>query len=415
MLPPVLEIYVIWHPGDNRGKVIAEEFITHFQGSSFFGLISGAIEIYIRSEGWRHSNDSPRPIPLPDPASQNRIPAAQITAIVPILGINFAEAVQSQTGEWYEYVTSIVHHHQKWPNQIGIFPLAIHSNATRGTVLGELFNQFQLIASVAKGAPPEPESELRCRDLAQAITQMMTDHGNERLTIFISHTKHATHAEKDQVTELINKTRAIIGNTRLQQFFDANDLQPGRNWDDELRSKAASSALLALRTDLYSSRDWCQREMLIAKQAGMPIVILNALNYQEVRGSFLMDHVPRVPIRQENAHWKDSDIQRGLNLLVDECLKRILWKYQAELAQETFDIDIDWWASQAPEPSTFVKQLALLLRNNHLASKDGLRIIHPDPPLGAEEKAIITQIFNFSNVKGRLDITTPRLLATRGI
>ena len=69
------------------------------------------------------------------------------------------------------------------------------------------------------------------------------------------------------------------------------------------RQRRDGGGLLAIRTDLYASRDWCQREMLIAKRAGMPVVIMDALGRGEERGSFLMDHVPRVPLRPSAAGW----------------------------------------------------------------------------------------------------------------
>ena len=37
MLPPVLELYVVWHPGDNKGAQVANEFFEHFHGSAFTG------------------------------------------------------------------------------------------------------------------------------------------------------------------------------------------------------------------------------------------------------------------------------------------------------------------------------------------------------------------------------------------
>lgn len=66
MLPPVLEIYVVWHPSDVKAAEVAGEFVEHFSGTIFTGLIRGAVEIFVRSEGWRHGNDAPRPIPCPD-------------------------------------------------------------------------------------------------------------------------------------------------------------------------------------------------------------------------------------------------------------------------------------------------------------------------------------------------------------
>lgn len=34
MLPPVLEIYVVWHPEDTAGASISQEFLDHFHGTS---------------------------------------------------------------------------------------------------------------------------------------------------------------------------------------------------------------------------------------------------------------------------------------------------------------------------------------------------------------------------------------------
>ena len=90
--------------------------------------------------------------------------------------------------------------------------------------------------------------------------------------------------------------RAAASATPPSEGSAGSILQPGRNWSRELAERAATSALLAVRTSSYASRPWCQREMLLAKTAGMPIVVLDALEHPEERGSFLMDHVPRVPV-----------------------------------------------------------------------------------------------------------------------
>ena len=63
MFPPILELYIVWHPGDGNGPRIAQKFSEHFHGTAFIELIGGAIEAFIRSEGWREIEDAPRPIP----------------------------------------------------------------------------------------------------------------------------------------------------------------------------------------------------------------------------------------------------------------------------------------------------------------------------------------------------------------
>ena len=51
MLPPVLELYLVWNPSDARARATADEFVDHFHGTAFTGLIGGAVEVLVRSEG----------------------------------------------------------------------------------------------------------------------------------------------------------------------------------------------------------------------------------------------------------------------------------------------------------------------------------------------------------------------------
>ncbi|MBL8039215.1 MAG: toll/interleukin-1 receptor domain-containing protein [Nitrospira sp.] len=414
MLPPVLEIYVVWHPGDMRGLHICNEFVEHFHGTVFSGLIGGAIEVYARSSGWQLADDAPRPIPLQTTGTQSSSRPAQFIAIVPILGNEMANAVQQKSQPWWQYIQNVVDSHDANPHRIGLFPYLLDDNAIKQTILGNALSRYQRIAAnpVRDG---DTEKSVRCRDLTQGIAQLLSQPANKRLTVFISHTKRNSSGETENVETLIAAVREVIGTTRLQDFFDANDLQPGQDWDQELRNMAAESALLALRTDLYPSREWCQREVLISKREGMPVIIMDALGNAEERGSFLMDHVPRVPARMENGCWRKADIIRGLNLLVDECLKRELWRHQAQLARDELSFEIAWWAPHAPEPITLTKWLENQRQVGTLSlSGDDLVILHPDPPLGADEKSVLQEILLLAGIHRRLDVMTPRLLAARG-
>jgi len=411
MLPPVLEIYVIWHYRDVDGRAIATEITEHFHGTVFSGLIGGAIEVYGRSEGWQSLADAPRPIPLPHAPSLPDEEKSRFIAVVPLIGNELAAAVEVPGDPWRAFIESLVQAKLAAPDRVGIFPYALDPRASRGTVVGTILNRFQRIAD----AHPlgEPASALRCRDLAQAITQLSLGPA-ARLTVFISHTKRGSAGEQEDVEKLVEAVRRVILNTRLQQFFDASDLQPGGDWDADLRAKAATSALLAIRTDLYPSREWCQREVLIAKRAGMPVVIADAIGKGEERGSFLMDHVPRMPVRAFDDERIEDGIRNALNLLVDECLKRELWKWQKILAEAGGGLPIAWWAPHAPEPLTFVTWLQEAKNDGRIRSGEDIRILHPDPPLGPDEKQVLTEIALMCGVREPLDIMTPRLLAARG-
>lgn len=414
MLPPVLEIYVVWHPGDREGQAIADEFLQHFHGTVFSGLIGGAIEVYVRSAGWSYDGDAPRPIPFETNATPPGIRAAQFIAIVPILGTELAASVEKKKSPWQQYMQMIAAVQTAEPGRVGIFPYRLDAGAVNMTILGQIVSRVQCIAA---NEPTEGESlcSLRCRDLAQGIAQLVAPNANQRLTVFISHTKRNSPGEQENIGTLIETVRDVIRNTRLQEFFDASDLQPGKDWDPELRRRASTSALLAIRTDLYPTREWCQREILIAKREGMPVVIMDALGSAEERGSFLMDHVPRVPAREAEGKWRRSDIHRALNLLVDECLKRALWRHQSALAREELEYAIGWWAPHAPEPLTLIKWLNSERQANRIPTNgEPLLVLHPDPPLGTEEKSVLQEMLALAGINCKLDVMTPRILAARG-
>ncbi len=437
MLPPILEIYVVWHPRDPGGAVVSDVMVNHFQGSSFSGLIGGAIEVYVRSAGWRSPSDAPRPIPFPndDPPDPTQPPQQLLTAVVPVVGTELAAAVERGSGPWYDYVASMAQAQRTWPDRVAVFPVAAEAAAARGTVLGGLLEPFHGIGR-SRLALDEERANTWCRDLAQGITQHFgEDHRRRslgtdgatagraqpfggyrggRLTVFISHASEPATAGDSGDVGIAERVRSIVARTRLDDFFSASDLQPGRNWSEELSEKASTSALLAVRTSTYTSRPWCQREMLLAKTAGMPIVVLDALEHAEERGSFVMDHVPRVPVRRDAGGWRDADVLAGLNLLVDECLKRALWQRQGEFATAQSTQPGTWWAPHAPEPVTLAPWLREQMASGRIPATGPIRIIHPDPPIGPDEHAVLAEIVRLAGLDNPLEVLTPRQLALLG-
>ena len=413
MLPPVLEIYVVWHPADAAGRTIAGEIVEHFHGTAFTGLIGGAVEVLVRSEAWSAPDSAPRPIFTPATPPPNHVAPAMFTAVVPILGIGMAGAVEND-GAWRAYMRDIVAAQKAQADRVGLFPYRLNPAATDGTQLAAIVGAYQTIAANPPYGPFDTDRNARCRDLSQALAQFVAGNAGDQLTAFISHTKRSSSAENSDVAALIALVENVIATTHMRDFFDARDLQPGTDWAEALKQHAGKSAMLALRTDLYPSREWCQREMLVAKRKGMPIVILDCLGYGEERGSFLMDHVPRTPVRADGSEWSRSDVYRGLNILVDECLKRALWKRQEELAKARPELLVSWWAPHAPEPLTLIQWLEEAKIAGALPGAGLLRILHPDPPLGPDEKSVLDQILSFGGMKGALDVMTPRQLASRG-
>lgn len=393
---------MVWHPGDTDGEAIFDWLVEHFQGTTYKGLIGGAVEVYARSVPWAPGSDAPRPLPYVAPLPYDLSPA-QVTAIVPVIGTRLARAVERESSDWRSYLETMRAAPETLGGPVGIFPvrLAGVADGVIGGLLGDLQEMDRESAN---------DKATLCRELSQSVAQLVNDPFGERLTVFISHTKrHSPDQEADFVDDLVARVRASIGDTHLRGYFDAADVQPGADWDDELRSNAASNALLAIRTDLYSGREWCQREFLIAKQAGMPIVTLNAVRRSEERGSFIMDHVPMVGYDSSDDAARQRSIEDALNLLVDGALRRAVWAVQQE---ELESRGVDWAPIHAPEPVTII---AWLLANRERAMGDGrILVMHPDPPLGPEERDVIDQLCKVAGIRAKIDVVTPKTHASRG-
>ena len=406
MIPPIVDIYVVWYPDDDEGQRIAGWLLDHFHGTPYMGLIGGAIEVYIRSVPWSDGSDSPRSIPFQDlPASG--LPSSRVTVVVPVIGNHLARAVKNSLSDWSSYITNIISVAQV-DNRVGIFPVQLP-----GYVGNELTTQLDHIQSMSSASACDPG--ILCRELSQQITQLiwgiLDKSTGDRVKVFISHTKkHSLSEELNYVDDLINRARSNIANTHLSSYFDAQDLQPGTDWRGELLKHSASNSFLAIRTDLYAGREWCQREFLEAKLADTPIVTLNATCFAEVRGSFLMDHVPVVSYRDHNERTRNQSINDALNLLVDRTLSRVLWKLQAE---HLFSLlNVDWAPAEAPEPITVIPWL----RENSalIETRDQILVMHPDPPLGPVEIEIIENLFDLGGACGNVNIVTPHTYASRG-
>src|SRR6516225_6805516 len=110
MLAPVLEIYVVWHPREaQEAEKVALDLADHFQGGAFASLLSGAVEVYVRTASWANEADSPRPIVWPGAASAiGGVAAALFTAVVPIVGLQLVRAVGDANGRWQSYMSDIV-------------------------------------------------------------------------------------------------------------------------------------------------------------------------------------------------------------------------------------------------------------------------------------------------------------------
>lgn len=405
--PPILEIYVLWHPDDPLGAAVADQLFDHFHGRAYAGLAGGAVEVYSRSTGWTAPGAPPRPLPFVTPLAA-ALPAAQFTVVVPVVGRALAVACRDDA-QWRDYVSTVASADANAASGgapgVAVFPLFEPAASIDGPVVDQLRRVQALPREAAADAPT------LARELGQAIVQRLRrdvlGRGNSLLTVFISHTKKYTDAERDFGPQLAADVRRVLDRTHLDEFFDARDIQVGSDWVRTLHEEAAHSLVLMLRTDLYATRDWTQHEVADAKQNDMPVVALHALTNGEERGSFLMDHVPTVVCGPSGNN--DDAIETALNLLVDEAVKDALWAAQRVYLKED---GFDWLPTHAPEPVTLTPWLRRHRREH--PDDDHVIIMHPDPPLGAREQQVLIDLCRLAGFNGDVDVLTPRTFASRG-
>jgi hypothetical protein len=400
-IPPILDVFVIWHPADTIGAQRFGELYEHFHSPSFSGLVGGAVEVYERSVPWT-ADGAPRPLGI-DALLAKGLPAAQINAIVPVFDTHMLQAVQDPNSGWKTYVEGVLALNNR-PN-VGVYPIKAPGLNWSTSSLGHTFADIQTLPEQVNS-----DSGLLGREVAQSITQkILQDKGSfARLKVFVSHTKRRSLKEMEDTSgnDIVESVREGIRRSHLASFFDAQDIQPGSEWRKALHENASTSALLMIRTDLYASREWTQQEVLDAKQNGMPVVSMHAFTSGEERGSFLMDHIPSVVCDIKNpAHGIDL----ALNRLVDEALKSTLWGVQTSyLSKDGFD----WLPAQSPEPITLIPWL----KEHKMVQPEDRHLwaIHPDPPLGPSEEKILVNLCALSGYDRDVDILTPRTFAARG-
>lgn len=127
-------------------------------------------------------------------------------------------------------------------------------------------------------------------DIAHEIYRWLLNENNEKLSLFISHTKKDSNGKK-----LAEDLRNFIhSGTKLGSFFDSNDIQTGEDFNEEIRNSIKRSTFVIIHSDSYSSRYWCQKEVMYAKENKRPIIEVNDIHDVEDRGFPPMCNYPSI-------------------------------------------------------------------------------------------------------------------------
>lgn len=368
---PFLVLYIAWHPGYADGAVIAESLRQHFRRKLYENVAGGTgLSVLFRS--------------APAPGSTTPIPIdldeADTTAVVVL-----ADSTLVADNDWADYLKKLVDRTEASGLGSRVFPVAIERSAL---TLG--IEEQALRWDRWDGSPEDKllqlTSELTyefCRMLRRYLEHLKRPAEDEadldaylkKVQIFLSHSKH--DADGERVARLI-RDRLHEGHG-LSSFFDVHDIPAGLRFHKVLLAQVRVSAMVAIHTDSYSSREWCRREVIEAKRGNVPLVVANCITDLDERGFPYMGNVPIVRLDPHGA----NRINHVIGRLLDEVLKDFLWRCRVELTNCT-----DQSVVFIPRPPELISLAGL----PPVSEVPEPVIVYPDPPLSAEEERLFADV-----------------------
>ena len=207
-----------------------------------------------------------------------------------------------------------------------------------------------------------------------------------------------SHAKRDEEGERIAKALKlhISKNYGVDAFFDANDIRVGRAFYEEIRISIEESMILIFHTDSFSASEWCRKELLLAKKANRPLVVINQFEKGEFRSFPYMGNVPHFhyPLKMEQEEINPA----LLDYIVLEALREALKIQYLHLQVAS---QVAYFNKQVDEIFCYPPELVSITRLQDSSTKV---VLYPDPPLGEIEHEVL------HSVRSDLTYVTPTML-----
>lgn len=196
----------------------------------------------------------------------------------------------------------------------------------------------------------------------------------ENIQVFLSHSKHDPKGEA--IARAIRNW--LNDHSALASFLDIDDMLAGVRFDATIEDTIRHGMLVAIYTDSYSSREWCRREAMLAKRHGVPMLVVDCLQVKDERA---FPYLWNVPVIRMDANQPDQ-VDAVASTLLDEVFKDYLW--QQRIDQHHQGASRTAFTARPPE-------LAMAAFTEGVTDGDWA-IVHPEPPLGQEEKRLFANI-----------------------
>jgi hypothetical protein len=380
-----LSIYVLWHPEFKEGKEYAESIYNTYSGEN--GNVTHAkydIPVYYRSVSYK--KDTFVKIPFSE-SDKNAL-------------IILVDEHMFNDNNWTTAIDDLL---KSKPKSTRILPIPFSEYAFDFNP--EHLNNFQFIKSDKSHFCPNKNyinnNRIIKYRLLESIAKFLfndkkdydtEEHSDPPIKLFIS------HAKVDGKDLAIQFRNHIYSNTKLKSFFDANDIADGHHFEQEIKKHIDNSAFVIFNTDIYSEREWCRKEIIIAKRYRCPIIGVIDIKKGERRSFPYGGNFPTIT-------W-DNNFEEIINLILSQVISDKYNELYLESIVEMYELEKKHSClvlPKAPELFNYIDIENLKQENKEVKS---LIVLYPDPPIGIEELSLL------NDVDKKIKFITPLLLPT---
>ena len=369
---PFLVIYVAWHPNFIQGSDLAKTLYAYYRRELYENVAGGAgLSVMYRS------------VPAPGltvPTDIN-FDDAETSAIVLLIDKNWAA-----DPAWVEWARELLNRADSAGLAVRTFPVAIDAEAVRLGITEQIVRWDRWASKSEDERKRSLISNLTyqfCRMLRSYLEQLKHPSADvealhqylRKVEIFLSHSKH--DADGERLARLIRDRLYERDGDSLSSFFDVHDIPAGLRFNKVILQKVKVSAVIAIHSDSYSSREWCRREIIEAKRWNVPLVIADCINDVDERSFPYLGNVPVVRMEPTAT----DRIEHVVSRLLDEVLKSFLWRCRIELVSATASVDVAF----LPRPPELISLAGV-------TDLEKATLVYPDPPIGAEEQRLFEVI-----------------------
>jgi hypothetical protein len=230
-------------------------------------------------------------------------------------------------------------------------------------------------------------------EIVLAVTRLL-EPDPATVQLFVSHAKADVNATDDAAKKIHDY---VVTDSTGKAFFDTTDLHPGESLDEQLDDAVRRGVFIAVRGDAYSSRVWCQRELLTAKLHKLPTLTVEVLRKGELRSSPYGGNSPSML-------W-DGNPAKVVSRAMIEWLRAAYFAREAARIVQVAGLPSDVHVLARPPE-------LLDLAQGPLQSVYAQLVMHPDPELSVIERQVLKA------ARPRLQVVTPttvfRRLLSRG-